>query len=200
LAVSRRLKYPDLTRHTLSLASDSSLEMGDYQTAFKYLKDSTVIKDSLYSVEKAKIITEMETKYETEKQTQTIKDQVLVLAKNQAVIRQQQLVGLSVLSVLLLISLIIYYRFYQKRKYEKQIQKLTISEKLQSERARISRDLHDNVGASLTSIITKLDVIAYKARKSDVEKVANSIEKVNESARETMQQLRETIWAIKKDR
>lgn len=199
LAVSRSLKYVDLIRHTLSLGSEASLKIGDYQTAFNYLKESESLKDSLYSVEKTKIITEMQTKYETEKQTQTIENQALALAKNQAIIRQQQLVGLSVLSVLLLIGLVIYYRFYQKRKYEKQIQILTISEKLQSERARISRDLHDNVGASLTSIITKLDVIAYKARKSDAEKVSNSIEKVNEGARETMQQLRETIWAIKKD-
>ena len=199
LEISRRLKYTDLTRHTLNLGSEASLKIGDYQTAFNYLKESESLKDSLFSIEKAKIITEMQTKYETEKQTQIIENQALALAKNQAIIRQQQLVGLSVLSILLLISLIIYYRFYQKRKYEKQIQILTISEKLQSERARISRDLHDNVGASLTSIITKLDVIAYKARKSDAEKVSNSIEKVNEGARETMQQLRETIWAIKKD-
>lgn len=199
LAISRSLKYTDLIRHTLSLGSEASLEIGDYQTAFSYLKESESLKDSLFSVEKAKIIAEMQTKYDTEKQKQTIEKQALELAKNKAVIRQQQLVGLSVLSILLLVGLVIYYRFYQKRKYEKQIQILTISEKLQSERARISRDLHDNVGASLTSIITKLDVIAYKARKSDAEKVSNSIEKVNEGARETMQQLRETIWAIKKD-
>jgi signal transduction histidine kinase len=199
LAVSRSLKYTDLTRHTLSLASEASLKMGDYRTAFEYLKESTALNDSLYSIEKEKMISEMQTKYETEKQAQTIKNQTLELAKNKAVIRQQQLVGVSILSILLLISLIIYYRFYQKRKYEKQIQKLIIIEKLQSERARISRDLHDNVGASLTSIITKLDVIAYKARKSNVEKVSNSVEKVNQGARETMQQLRETIWAIKKD-
>ncbi|NJN78169.1 MAG: histidine kinase [Saprospiraceae bacterium] len=149
-------------------------------------------------MEKAKAISEMQTKYETEKQLQKIENQALELAKNKAIIRQQQLVGFSILSILLLIGLIVYYRFYQKRQYEKQIQALTVSEKLQSERARISRDLHDNVGASLTSIITKLDVIAYKARKSEVDKISNSIEKVNNGARETMQQLRETIWAIKK--
>ncbi|NJN78952.1 MAG: tetratricopeptide repeat protein [Saprospiraceae bacterium] len=73
LEVSRRLNFIDLTRHTLSLASDASLKIGDYQTAFEYLKESTALNDSLYSVEKAKAISEMQTKYETEKQLQKLK-------------------------------------------------------------------------------------------------------------------------------
>ncbi len=192
LILSRQLKFTDLIRHTLKLASQASLAIGDYKTAYTFLNESLALNDSLYSIEKAAAISEMQTKYETEKQSEQIKTQ-------QVLIRQQQLIGITALSLLFLIGAIIYYRFYQRRKYEAQIQILTVSEKLQSERARISRDLHDNVGASLTSIITKLDVIAYKARKIDLPNFSDSLEKVNDGARKTMQQLRETIWAIKKD-
>ena len=68
-----------------------------------------MLNDSLYSVEQSKALAEMATKYETEKKEQIIKQQ-------KADLRIQRLIGFSVLSVLLLIGLVVYYRIYQRRK------------------------------------------------------------------------------------
>jgi signal transduction histidine kinase len=62
--------------------------------------------------------------------------------------------------------------------------------KLSDERMRISRELHDNIGARITHIISSLDIEAYKNTE------ATSIDKISNFARETMTQLRETIWAV----
>ena len=57
----------DFTQWVLNNASQCYVEVGDMEKAHAYLKRSYELKDSLLSVEKIAQITEMETKYETEK-------------------------------------------------------------------------------------------------------------------------------------
>ena len=64
-------------------------------------------------------------------------------------------------------------------------------EKLMSERFRISRELHDNIGARLTHIISSIDIQMYKN-----EHLKNDFETINSFAKETMDELRQTIWAV----
>lgn len=192
LKVSRPLKFVDLQRHTLSQIGIASQALNDYKTAYQYLQESNVLNDSLYSVEKAKALTEMATKYETEKKEQIIEQQ-------RADLRIQRLIGFSVLSVLLLIGLVVYYRIYQRRKYERQIQQLQIQQKIQKERERISRDLHDNVGANLTKIITDLDLLSLQLEMNQTEKSPQRVENTRNFTQSTIRLLRDTIWAMNKD-
>jgi len=64
-------------------------------------------------------------------------------------------------------------------------------QKISQERLRISRELHDNIGARLTHIISSLDIELFKNKKDN-----QQIENINSFAKETMVQLRETIWAV----
>ncbi|MCP4438757.1 MAG: hypothetical protein GY810_07415 [Aureispira sp.] len=95
------------------------------------------------------------------------------------------------------VSSLIYW--YNRRKYLKQIQALELQQKVQAERERISRDLHDNVGAQLTNIATNLDIVGYQIPKKDDEYIQNRIDKVSDNTRHTIQLLRDTIWAINKN-
>ena len=52
--------------------------------------------------------------------------------------------------------------WYDHRKHLRAIAKLLTVEKIQNERQRISRDLHDHVGAHLTKVITDLDLLSLK--------------------------------------
>lgn len=192
LKISRPLKFIDLQRHTLSQIGVAAEAMNDYGTAYRYLQESNILNDSLYSVEKTKALTEMSTKYETEKKEQIIEQQ-------EADLRIQRLVGFSVLSVLLLIGLFVYYRIYQRRRYERQIQQLQIQQKIQKERERISRDLHDNVGANLTKIITDLDLLSLQLEMNQTEKTPQRIENTRNFTQSTIRVLRDTIWAMNKD-
>ncbi len=192
LKISRPLKFIDLQRHTLSQIGVAANASNDYATAYQYLKESNTLNDSLFSIEKSRALTEMATKYETTQKEQIIKQQ-------QADLHIQRLIGFSVLSVLLLLGLFIYYRIYQRRKYERQIQQLKIQQKVQNERERISRDLHDNVGANLTKIITDLDLLSLQLDMNQTEKSSQRVETTRNFTQSTIRLLRDTIWAMNKD-
>lgn len=101
--------------------------------------------------------------------------------------------------IIVLVLLIFIIRYYSQRKLRLALRESEVQRKVQYERERISRDLHDNVGAHLTYIIQSLDNIAFKIVKDPEEKPVERIDSLGEFARGTMQQLRETIWAINKE-
>ncbi len=86
-------------------------------------------------------------------------------------------------------------RYLSTRKLRAQVRALEIQQQLQHERERISRDLHDNVGAQLVNIISGLDLVGRYALNRDErsERVVNSL---RVDARSSMALLRETIWAL----
>ena len=69
--------------------------------------------------------------------------------------------------------------------------------KLQHEKERISRDLHDSVGSQLTYIISQLDYTSVLSGEN--ENLQAKIHNLSDNARELMQMLREIIWAIQKE-
>ncbi len=85
----------------------------------------------------------------------------------------------------------------EKLSREQEIKKVEAQLKLQTEKTRISRDLHDSVGSQLTYIISNLDFLGTKLK--DKEEFYPKIEALSDFTRSTMQQLRDTIWSITKE-
>lgn len=82
------------------------------------------------------------------------------------------------------------------RKLKARLKELEYQQKLQQERERISRDLHDNVGAQLVSIISGLDLVGRYAPSADA-RSQRILRSLQDDARSSISQLRETIWALK---
>jgi signal transduction histidine kinase len=83
-------------------------------------------------------------------------------------------------------------RQISKKRYERKIRQLNERHKLQLERERIARELHDNVGSQLTYLINKIeDEQELPAGKQEASHLGNF-------ARGAMRELRETIWALDK--
>jgi signal transduction histidine kinase len=92
-------------------------------------------------------------------------------------------------AVVLITSLIL---FEQKRRFNKKLAVVEMQQKIQKEKERISRDLHDNVGGQLSYVLFSLDGIAEEEKEKRREITSN----VNDSIRNVISNLRETIWAI----
>ncbi|MGV3640463.1 MAG: ligand-binding sensor domain-containing protein [Adhaeribacter sp.] len=89
-------------------------------------------------------------------------------------------------------------RLYTLLKLRQQKRRLETDYRLQQERERIARDLHDNVGSNLAYIINSLEDLQSPA-KAPSPANTNAHHDLREFTKQTITQLRETIWAIRQD-
>lgn len=155
-------------------------------------------KDSLFESDKTKIIFDLETKYQTAK-----KEQLLLQKEAETKQKNILLIGVSVLTLLVgLIGFLIYRQQKLKNRQQEQefelknaILEIETQNKLQQQRLDISRDLHDNIGAQLTFIISSIDTIKYAFEITN-EKLDHKLSNISSFTKSTIVELRDTIWAM----
>lgn len=80
---------------------------------------------------------------------------------------------------------------------QKELEKIkAIYETREQERNRIAQDLHDDIGATLSSIHVYSSV-ASKAALQDKEKLKQALEQIKDNTRQVMENMSDIIWAIK---
>ncbi|WCO00970.1 tetratricopeptide repeat-containing sensor histidine kinase [Psychroserpens ponticola] len=179
----------------------------DTKTALNYYKEMVVFRDSLLNIATNEKIAELEIEYQTEKKEKEILSQRADLAEQNLSLNEKntQLLGLGVLAAVL--TLLGYLFYSQQRLKNRQLQKenelkdalvkIETQNRLQEQRLRISRDLHDNIGAQLTFIISSLDNLKYGFKIP--EKLSNKLKNISEFTTTTIYELRDTIWAMNKN-
>jgi signal transduction histidine kinase/ligand-binding sensor domain-containing protein len=84
---------------------------------------------------------------------------------------------------------------------QRQSREIALLQQIQEERERISRDLHDNVGARLTHLVGQIDNIEIRLTRDNSEQAVklalNKLETLGDNTRQTIDILRETIWVVK---
>ena len=97
---------------------------------------------------------------------------------------------------LLLAALIFFLvQVYNKRKYRQRLQALQTQKELQQERSRISRDLHDNIGAYTSALLAGLQQLKTNNLTNE-----ETIDELNDYAANIMGYLRETIWVLNNEK
>lgn len=140
---------------------------------------------------------ELQTKYETEKKDQEIAQQQLALRN-----KNIQLYGSLVLALTL--AVVGYLLYKQQKLKNRQLQQeselkaalaqLETQNKLQEQRMLISRDLHDNIGAQLTFIISAIENLKYF--EPIKEQLTARYDTIAGFTKQTITELRDTIWAM----
>lgn len=188
-------------------AAESHYLLGNSKMGSEYLASFISINDSIFSKNNADAIAGLEVKFKTqEKEIQLAETRAKLAEKELKIGRKNTLIyGTSALALLLAI---LGYLLYQQQKLKnKQLQKenelkealtqIATQNKLQEQRLRISRDLHDNIGAQLTFIISTLDNIKYGFKLQN-DKLGEKIQSVSNFTSNTIFELRDTIWAMNK--
>jgi signal transduction histidine kinase len=85
-------------------------------------------------------------------------------------------------------------RYVLRRRHERQVKLLEQRNALERERTRIARDIHDDLGGSLTEI-GYLGALALRDSQS-LEDAHEQLARVTERVREAARKLDETVWAV----
>lgn len=179
--------YPELRNSYKGLTRLEHLK-GNYEKADRYFDQYIEFQDSIYSEKNNRALNEISVKYKTEKKEKELLKERL---RSSSFKSWSWILGLSFVSALLGILLILLRRTSEKRRLE-----LKRLQDLEFERMRISRDLHDNIGAELTLITSKLDLKAATTARSEEQKELNELATLSRGASVL---LRETIWSIRQD-
>ena len=187
--------------------ADNYHKLGQYQTSNKYYVKALKLQDSIFEAKNKVATQEVFEKYQSAEKQKQILIQRAELAEQDLVIqkRNYQLYGLAFLTLIL--GLIGFLFYNQQKLKNQQLQKenelkdalikIETQNKLQEQRLRISRDLHDNIGAQLTFIISSIDNLKYGFDIKD-KKLTHKLETISDFTSGTIYELRDTIWAMNK--
>ena len=103
---------------------------------------------------------------------------------------------ITAIIVLLVAALVYSINRYNKRKYRKKLMELESEHKLQLERERISRDLHDNIGAYANAVLYNTELLQKEEAPDERHALMDDLKF---ASKDIIAALRETIWALKKD-
>lgn len=200
-------------------ASDNAEKMRDYlQQYYLFNKErknleATVqaqeeyiqLRDSVFKKERANVVAEMETKYQTAK-----KEKELLLAKNNLLQKEAEtkrknlwlFIACLIAGFIALLGYLLVRQQKNRIAQQKQefdlrtaIAKIASQNELQEQRLTISRDLHDNIGSQLTFIISSIENLKYSFGESNP-KIDSKLAQISEFTKATIVELRDTIWAM----
>lgn len=178
-----------------------------FNKAYEYLQKQTDLEKDLSKNSLQEKISDFEVKYETEKKEKEIAQQKEQLLEKELDIKNRNLYAILLASSLLILA-IIFIGLYKKNQFKrKQLQKeidlkdalstIKTQNRLQEQRLRISRDLHDNIGSQLTFIISSVDNLKYISKDASTQ-LKDKLSSISSFTSETIFQLRDTIWAMNK--
>lgn len=92
------------------------------------------------------------------------------------------------------LAIVVVVRFFVRRRYQRELRLVEQQHALERERARIAKDMHDDVGASLTQIAFLSDLAQ---KELDSPKLAQPhLRRIGQRSREVVQALDEIVWAV----
>lgn len=185
------LKGKQLSSEQLSVAYEMK---DDYQSALHYFKEYKNLSDTLFTLEEKKIIDNTQTQIIIERETYDLK----LKQDKESAFYTLLLVCFSIL----LVSAIIWF-FYSRKLRDRQ-HEITIRQKeleseqkiiysTQNERIRISQDMHDDLGTSLSGLRIFSEMLLNKT--SD-EKSKLEHQKLFEMTKEITLKVRDIVWTL----
>lgn len=189
----RRLQVTGNKKEEISLyktLSDLYAKTGDPEKSLLYKERYYQGKDSLLSKEVQLEISRLEEQYKSEKK----EAEIALLKKDQQITqselkrqKQSYYAVIAVASLMFLLALLLVNRYKAINRVRRQVE-------MEKMRNHIAKDLHDDIGSTLSSIHILSRVLVQQA-KAGVTDVAG-LQKINEHSSAIMESMSDIVWAI----
>lgn len=205
LEMAKDHNYIDMISNSYKVISEIHEKLGNSNEALANFKLYEQFKDSLVNRSTNEKIAELEVRFDTNNKEKLLAENKNLLLRREAEARRKNfmMLMLMVLSAFIGLAGFLFYR-QQRLKNHQQIQEhelktaiaqIETQNKLHAQRLSISRDLHDNIGAQLTFIISSVDNIKYAFDLKDT-KLDRKLQSISSFTKDTILELRDTIWAM----
>ncbi|RYE26603.1 MAG: tetratricopeptide repeat-containing sensor histidine kinase, partial [Sphingobacteriales bacterium] len=173
---------------------------GDFKNYSKTLQHIQILKDSVYEANTAAAKAEMDVKYNlTKKENIIIQQQANIDGKNNLILG-----SVFVLFFTISLAALLFYIYKKNRQIEllkmqaeeRKVSANAVLSAQENERKRISRDLHDNLGAYATVLVASAQQLTNFEDHTNIKHASKT---VSENARKIMGSLQETIWVLSND-
>lgn len=174
---------------------------GDYRNALSAFKQAQSFRDSIFNVEKAGLLADIQTKYETEKKEAQIILQEAEIAEQKAS-NQRNLILIFSLVIILILATVLFFLNQNRQKKARQlliqqkeieVKEAYINAALESqelERKRFAQDLHDGFGQLISAL--RLNISNLQHEGDDL----NSKSKVVDQSEKILQEMHTEIRNI----
>jgi signal transduction histidine kinase/streptogramin lyase len=98
---------------------------------------------------------------------------------------------LVIMSVLVLGGVAVAVRTIATRKYRRELARLAQQHAIERDRARIAKDIHDDIGAGLTQITLLSELARREPAQADAQ-----LDRISDSARDLTRAMDEIVWAV----
>ncbi|MES2649438.1 MAG: sensor histidine kinase [Bacteroidota bacterium] len=189
--LSRKMDAIEIVYNSYETMADAASKAGDYKSSVEYYKKYVASKDSFLNAETNRQLSELQTKYNTEKKDKQIAAQSFELTKRNFL--------LWIIATIAVLGSLLAYNYYKRStlRKEKQLQlevlkqqDLAVKAVLQAEeneRKRIAAELHDGVGQIMSAARMNLSAFEHDLQLTDSHqklKFEKIISLVDDSCRE----------------
>ncbi|MCL6217860.1 tetratricopeptide repeat-containing sensor histidine kinase [Zunongwangia pacifica] len=209
LPLAKEENYRFLVQYTYKQLSDAFKFQQKTDSALHYLELHNTYQDSINNLEIQEKIAALNVEFETEKKENEILRQQTEIISKELEVKNKNFIIIGILGLSALILLAAAFAISRHKTEKRQLQKekelevalarIETQNKLEEQRIRISRDLHDNIGSQLSFIISSLDNLKFRI-KAENPFIIKKIEDIAVFTSRTIAELRDTIWAMNKEK
>ena len=200
VSTNEDIDFNDLNISRYHLFINSFISSGQEDSALKY--SDMLVKifyKALENVDPEKL-NEISLKYESEKKQGQIEQLKLENHLQQLTVSTQRKLNIAFIGILIFLFITVYFmvrNIQHKRSLqlnsEKQKAELGRQQAIQTERNRISSELHDDLGSGLSTIRLLTEMMRQGSGKSDI---GLQLHKISDSSKDLVQKMNEIVWAL----
>jgi signal transduction histidine kinase len=164
----------------------------DYKGAFEAVKIKNHIQDSLNRQNLAVLTNQLDAAHRTKEKDSKIRLLEYEKMAAEAINSKNNIIKYLLFFIIIILALVFYMIYHQMKKKKIIEQQLAIQE----EQNRISADLHDDIGSTLSSISVYSE-LASKYYASSPEKSKEMVQKIAIHSSELMTRIGDIIWSLK---